>query len=128
MAAAGQCRAQSKPLEANIPFAFEAGNKTMPAGNYRIESMQTGAGSVQVIRGASRDLQAIVSTSAVTATGATPAPELIFHRYGNHYFLAQIRTDDGRTRELLPSRQEKEVARSQARSELTLVARAAAKQ
>jgi hypothetical protein len=60
-------------------------------------------------------------------TGATAAPELIFLRYGNQYFLAVIRTGDGHARELLPSRQENEVARSQAKSEFTLLAHAAVK-
>jgi hypothetical protein len=126
MALASECRAQSRALEANIPFAFQAGNKTMPAGNYRIESMQTGAGSLQVIRSAGGDVQTTIWTIAPAVPDATEAPELIFHRYGSHYFLAQIRTGDGQVRELYPSRQEKEMARSQPRGEFTLLARAAA--
>ena len=50
--------------------------------------------------------------AAATNSGA-PAPSLVFHRYANHYFLAQIRTGGGRARELYPMLQEKELARSE---------------
>jgi hypothetical protein len=126
MVAASECRAQSRALEANIPFAFEAGNRTMPAGNYRIESMPTGGGSLQVIRSAEGDAKATISTITEAAPDAAAGPGLVFHRYGSQYFLAQIRTGDGRAREIFPSRQEKEVARMQTRTEVALMARAAA--
>jgi hypothetical protein len=126
MVAAGECRAQSKALEANIPFAFEAGSKTMPAGNYRIESMPTGGGSLQVIRSANGNAKVTNSTIAEAAPDAAAGPGLVFHRYGSQYFLAQIQTGDGHTRELFPSRKEKEVAHAQSRTEVALVARATA--
>lgn len=122
MAAASECRAQSRALEANIPFAFRAGNKTMPAGNYRIESMPTGAGTLQVIRRVDGDARATISTIAEAAPSAPARPRLVFHRYGSQYFLAQIETGDGHARELFLSRQEKEMARLQTRIEVALAA------
>jgi hypothetical protein len=101
--------AQSRTLEAKVPFAFEVGDKIVPAGSYQIESIPTGANSLQVIRNAKGDVQATLSTIPVTGSSANSGPELIFHRYGNRYFLSQIRTGDGRVRELLPSQQEKEL-------------------
>ncbi len=47
---AGVCGAQSRTLEVNVPFAFEVGNKTMPAGSYRVETVLTGNGSLQMLR------------------------------------------------------------------------------
>jgi hypothetical protein len=126
MVAAGECKAQSKALMAHIPFAFEAGDKTMPAGNYRIEFMPTGAGSLQVIRSVEGDAKATISTIVEAAPDATSGPGLVFHRYGSQYFLAQIQTGDGHARQVFPSRQEKEMAHSQSRTEVALVARAAA--
>jgi hypothetical protein len=110
-------------MEANIPFAFEVGNKTMPAGYYRIESMPTGAGSIQVIRSANGNAQATISTIAAAAPDITVASALIFHRYGNQYFLAEIRTGDGHAREVFPSQQEKELARSEPKIEVALQSR-----
>jgi hypothetical protein len=118
---AGECKAQSQTLEAKVPFAFEVGDKTVPAGNYRIESIPTGAGSLQVIRNAKGDVQVTLSTIAVTARSANSGPELIFHRYGNRYFLAQIRTRDGRVSELFPSQQEKELARTEPTNDIALL-------
>jgi hypothetical protein len=120
---AAECRAQSRTLEAKVPFAFEVGDKTMPAGNYRIESMPTGAGSLQVIRSANGDVRVTLSTIAIPAKNGNSEPELIFHRYGNHYFLAQIQTGDHHARELFESRPEKELARSQAMNEIAVLIR-----
>jgi hypothetical protein len=120
---AGECRAQSRILEAKVPFAFEVGDKTMPAGNYRIESIATGAGSLQVIRSAEGDVQLTISAIAVPAKNANSGPELIFHRYGAHYFLAQIQTGDGHGRELIESQREKKLAHSEAMNEIAVLIR-----
>jgi hypothetical protein len=119
--AAGECRAQSRSLEVSIPFAFEVGNKPMPAGSYRVESVPTGAGSLEVLRSNSGDARLTISTMATALNSGTPAPTLVFHRYGNRYFLAQIRTGEGHARELFPSRQEKELARSQSRIDVAVL-------
>ena len=111
--AAGACQAQSRPLEVNVPFAFEVGNKTMPAGSYRVESMPTGGGSLEILRTTRSDARLTISTMATTLKSGTPGPALVFHRYGNRYFLSQIRTGDGHAREVFPSQQEKELARSE---------------
>jgi hypothetical protein len=110
---AGVCRAQSRPLEVNVPFAFEVGNKTMRAGSYRVESMATGNGSLQVLRSNSGETRLTISTMPTATNSGASAPSLIFHRYGNHYFLAQIRTGGGHARDLYPTLQEKELARSE---------------
>ena len=124
--AAGVCRAQSRPLEVNVPFAFEVGNKTMPAGSYRVESMPTGGGSLEILRATSSDVHLTISTMATALKGGTPGPALVFHRYGNRYFLAQIWTGVGHAREVFPSQQEKELARSEPKVEVALLGRAPA--
>jgi hypothetical protein len=124
---AGECRAQSGTLEAKVPFAFEVGDKTVPAGSYRIESLPTGAGSLQVIRSANGDVQVTLSAIAVPAKNANPGPKLIFHRYGTHYFLAQIQTGDGHARQLFESQREKKLAHSEAMNEIAVLIRPAAR-
>ena len=119
----GQCRAQSRTIEATVPFTFEVGDKAMPAGNYRVESIAPGAGSLQLIRSAKGDLQVRLSAIAVPAKNANSGPQLIFHRYGTHYFLAQIETGSGHGRQLFESQQEKKLARSEAMNEIALLIR-----
>ncbi len=118
---AGVCRAQSRTLEADVPFAFEVGNKTIAAGSYRVETLLTGNGSLQVLRSNSGQVRLTISTMAIATNSRTSAPSLIFHRYGNRYFLAQIRTGGGHVRVLYPSMQEKEVARSEPSVEVALL-------
>jgi len=119
--AAGECLAQSRSLEVIVPFSFEVGNKTLPAGSYRVEAVPTGAGSIEVLCSSSGDMRQTISTTTTTTESGSSAPALVFHRYGNRYFLAQIRTGDGHAREVFPSRQEKELARSEQRIEVALV-------
>jgi hypothetical protein len=118
---AGMCRAQSRPLEVNVPFAFEVGNKRIPAGSYRVESIPTGGGSLEMLRNTGSDLHLTISTMATALKSGTPGPALVFHRYGNRYFLSQIRTGDGHAREVFPSQQEKELARSEPSVEVALL-------
>lgn len=118
---AGVCRAQSRTVEANVPFAFQVGNKTMPAGNYRVESMPTGNGSIQVLRANSGEARPTISTMPAATDSGIPVPSLVFHRYGNHYFLAQIRTGGGHARDVYPTLQEKELARSEPGVEVAIL-------
>jgi hypothetical protein len=113
--------AQSRTLEVDVPFAFEVGNKTMPAGSYRVETVLTGNGSLQMLRSNSGEARLTISTMAAATNSGTPAPSLVFHRYANRYFLAQIRTGGGRARELYPTVQEKELARSEPGVEVAIL-------
>jgi hypothetical protein len=121
--AASECQAQSRSLEVNVPFTFEVGNKTMPAGSYRAESIPTGAGSITILCTSNGDVRMPLSTIATTSKSGTAASALVFHRYGTRYFLAQIRTGDGHAREVFVSEQEKELARSEPRIEVALQGR-----
>ena len=118
--AAGVCFAQPRVLEVNIPFAFEAGNKMLPAGQYQLESVPTGDGTLYRIRRMGGDAQSLVSSIAMTTGDRQTLPRLVFHKYGTTYFLAQIWNGDGRGRQLSESKQEKEVARAEERIEVAL--------
>ena len=118
--AAGVCFAHARVLEASIPFAFEAGNKMLPAGQYRLESVPTGEGTIYRIRRMDGDAQSLVSSIALTTGDRQSLPRLVFHKYGTTYFLAQIWNGDGRGRQLSESKKEKEVARAEERTEVAL--------
>jgi len=78
-----------QPLVANVPFPFIAGEKRLPPGEYRINPGPT-PGSV-TIRSEEGKLQYFLLTqTSESARGATDSV-LVFHRYGDQYFLSALR-------------------------------------
>jgi hypothetical protein len=112
--------AQSVNVKANVPFDFMVGKSTLTAGEYSIQSISTGGSSVLAIRGGTNQMLA----SANNAQGLNPSPNsrLVFHKYGDQYFLSQIWLQ-GETagREFKISRREAEVAKSVPTSEDVIV-------
>jgi hypothetical protein len=118
----GDCFARPGMLQANIPFAFEVGDKRLPAGQYQIESVTTGSGTLQVIRQSNGGANIFLSTIAVEVHDSNSKAKLVFHRYGSEYFLAQIWNGKGKVR-LNESKQEKEAARNGSAIEVALSVR-----
>ena len=76
-------------LIANIPFQFNVGNKTLPAGEYTVQSIGDESSNV-VLRMQSRDGKQSMMLQMSTVEGrAKESAKLIFNRYGDHYFFAQ---------------------------------------
>jgi hypothetical protein len=99
----------SRQNGANVPFDFVVGDSEMQAGNYRIDAA-TSAGDALKISG---DEKAVfrLSTLIVRFRPATES-RLVFHRYGNQYFLAEVWTIGSNIgRQLLKSTSEKAVER-----------------
>jgi hypothetical protein len=96
----------SAPLaKVNIPFAFQAGPKAMPAGIYQID--REGRNLI-VLRGPGQ-AAAYVETSDAIKLQAPDHGNLLFARYGDTYFLRQIWTAGNSTGLECPkSRLEKE--------------------
>jgi hypothetical protein len=81
-------------ITANVPFEFIANGKTMPAGKCTITTQGDGV-KVLWIRSGNENLLAVPhDTESLKASEKTV---LVFHRYGNHYFLASI-SREGQTR------------------------------
>ena len=118
---AGVCYAQQPVLAVNIPFAFQAGNQTLPAGEYRVETVLTGSGNLQRLRQVNGDASMIVSTMSVEPKKGKVDPELVFNRYGQKYFLAQIWTGGPQGHQLFKSNREKEIARGEESAEIALL-------
>ena len=119
--------AQAQTLEytltANIPFEFLIANEKLPAGEYSFRRSRQSDGD-QVIQIASRNGETIVSRITIPVTTLTPnkAGLVVFHRYGEQYFLAEIWPASGSTGRALPkTRNEREIARK-AHENVTIVA------
>jgi hypothetical protein len=80
-------------LIANIPFQFSIGNKSLPAGEYTVQSISDDSSNV-LLRMQSRDgkTSAMLLTSTVEGKALDRA-RLVFHRYGNQYFFTQAWVD-----------------------------------
>ncbi len=125
MAATQVARAQ-ETMVADIPFAFTAGNATLPAGEYRVQKLD-GNSAVLLIRCSDASAAAMVITNGARANEPQSQSKLVFKRYDNRYFLSQVWTAGSISgRELPRSSQEKELAlsaRVETKGEVTLVAR-----
>jgi len=72
---------------ANIPFQFSVGEKTLPAGQYRVTCMNSGYGAGVIHLSNSNG--AVGATAASVTGKAKDHARLVFHRYGDRYFLVQ---------------------------------------
>ena len=86
LVAASGAFAQDGSAEANVPFAFSVNNTTVPAGQYRITAS---SGSSILIRNLDQGL-AVFSSIASPERASDGSCQLVFHRYGERYFLSQI--------------------------------------
>jgi hypothetical protein len=96
-------------IEVQIPFDFAAGSTNMEAGDYEVTFPLNGA---VLLQRSDRKGGAFVMTHA-TGGGITSATnKLVFHRYGERYFLRQIWSAGyAQGRELRASKAELELAR-----------------
>jgi hypothetical protein len=110
----------SQRIVANIPFEFNAGGVAMPSGEYALRVIAQDKGLM--IQTTDAKVSALSLTFPIVTKNRTQA-RLVFHRYGQRYFLAEVwSAEDSTGRQLLKSRQERgierELARITPRSEL----------
>lgn len=81
-------RAQTVDLRATIPFDFNIGQTSMPAGDYEIQ----GHGMVVLVRrvDTGKPANAFVVTIGAESANRDGTPRLSFHHYGDEYFLSAI--------------------------------------
>jgi hypothetical protein len=114
--AVGSVYAQSDMrLKVNIPFEFSVGVGALPAGEYTVRQWVRG---VLVIQSADGSATKIFPTIGARASKIPNKSSLVFHRYGDEYFLSKIwMTGNNTGHELFKSRAERELIR--ARSNLS---------
>jgi hypothetical protein len=96
--------------KAQIPFAFSVGKYVMPAGEYRIDIPTLGSPVLRM-----RGPQVLVFLTNHTQANTRPEQgKLVFHRYGNHYFLEEVWTaGDTDGRQIPRTSLERELAQNQ---------------
>ena len=79
----------SEGVQANVPFAFVAGDQTIPAGKCLIRAEGFSKGALWI-----GNNEAKASTFVVPSPTESLAPAektvLLFHKYGDTYFLSQV--------------------------------------
>jgi len=74
---------------AKVPFEFVLGNKVVPAGDWTVQSANMSS-SVLQIRNTEAGLNMFAMPSAAASKKVSKDYTLVFHKYGNNYFLAEV--------------------------------------
>ena len=118
---AGSLSAQTtdRPVQANIPFDFNAGSQHYSAGQYSLKAISPVA---LAIVGQGSESGLVISRGAESSR-ASASTKLIFHQYGGSYFLYQIWVEgENSGRELPMTRVEKELASNANASPVVIMA------
>jgi hypothetical protein len=90
--------AQSEVVTVHVPFAFEAGGKLLPAGDYWVDRGEQS--NILLIHGASGSSSAFL-TMLVDSAAKADAASLVFVRQGGTLVLSAIRLPGQESRVLL---------------------------
>jgi hypothetical protein len=107
--------------QAKVPFAFQAGNTMMPAGEYQIQRALPEAKTFQLIRRTDSSASTFVLTNVVESRDKHADPKLIFHCYNHECFLSEIWGGSSQGLKLEQSRREKDLSRAKSENELAVV-------
>ena len=104
-------------LNARIPFEFIVGDKTLAAGQYEVNAVGITQEALAIRGRESND--AVIRLTMTREPKENKPARLVFHRYGNTYFLSEVwEGGDGVGRQLKESAQEKGMKR-----ELSVIAK-----
>jgi hypothetical protein len=103
---------QSGKSRASVPFDFIVGSATLPSGDYNVESITSSRCVVRIDSASSNDSALRMTTPA---SGNSQKAKLVFHRYGQRYFLAEVWSGAGQQgRQLTKSQQERSIEKENA--------------
>ena len=114
MAVAAQAQTSGPTqLIVNIPFQFNAGNTTLPAGEYSVRQVNRNSDhAVLQLRNKDGSAGAMIQVDSVIGN-AQESAKLTFHRYGNKYFFAQAWIDGDNTGMQAPKSKAERAAESE---------------
>src|SRR5262245_9381894 len=88
LASVSPALAQYNMVVANVPFEFKIGETSLPPDAYRVSRVD-GHTNVLQVRSFRRGI--FVFGYRVESQDGNESPRLVFHRYGDDYFLREIR-------------------------------------
>jgi hypothetical protein len=100
----------SNQVVADVPFEFSVGYKAMPAGKYSVQPISVDDGLL--IQSADGKTVALRQSDATIRLKDKSHARLVFHRYGERYFLAEVWNGaDNSGRQLIKSQEESAIQR-----------------
>ena len=96
-------------VRAQIPFDFHVGDNPMPAGNYQISALSDDDVALRIGNGNRSEIT--LTSSKEAKAGSESRARLVFHKYGDQYFLAAVWGADQTGRELRESKRERRLRR-----------------
>ena len=98
-------------VRADVPFDFIVGNKTIPAGRITANGVSAAMqGSLSITNPAAGKLALRIGRRVLGARESNQG-KLVFHKYGNRYFLAQVCIPGYQAWEVMKSREERSLER-----------------
>ena len=99
-------------IRVDIPFNFIIRGKTLPAGTYEIKTVGDSEEDLLIRNVADHHDHMMFQTERLDETKPPHRSEIVFHRYGDSYFLSEILTAGQQVgSELLPSHAERQLKR-----------------
>lgn len=113
--------AQTVHMRVTVPFNFIAAGSKLPAGEYDIQSVGTDE-KLLAIRNLNSPAGILTFSNSTESLNASSSTKLVFHRYGDRYFLAELWVQGQKSgHQVTPSSRETEVALDSPRSEVVLL-------
>jgi hypothetical protein len=110
---AASVHAQSNRSRISIPFSFNVGEKTFPAGDYSVKPNTQDSRNVWLLQSSNGRNSVLFSTSFVWTRTTNEQTRLVFNNYDGQYFLSQIwNAGDNSGRELAKPRSEVMLAKN----------------
>jgi hypothetical protein len=107
---AGSALAQSEQVRVNVPFNFHVGSKSLPAGTYTISS--AGETPFIMISNLSRTSVRALALTQPPNRKSTPEHTVVFHKWGDQYFISDVRGGDSSMNLHLPTTKEEKRAKA----------------
>jgi hypothetical protein len=115
-------QAKTVNMTVDIPFNFVVNGVTLPSGEYTIQGLGAD-GSAISIRSADQKAKSLTLSIRCETANTPESSKLVFHRYGDRYFLAQLWMEgDNSGHELPTSKRETEMALDYPSHQVVLVA------
>jgi hypothetical protein len=85
--AVASANGQTPTVVSNIPFEFTVGDRALPAGKYMVQPISQSSAAL-MIRGDERS--AVRLANPINTSKRAQTTKLVFHRYGERYFLSEV--------------------------------------
>jgi hypothetical protein len=123
MSAAAQ--AQTTHLKVTVPFEFTAGNVQLPAGAYEVTALGPWGGRTLSVHNVNSNAGSVVVSNSCRSQKPAADSRLVFHRYGQQYFLAEVWNQNSLAgSQIKINPRQTELAKNQSKDEVVLIASA----